>query len=201
MYMEQTADEPSAGGRTKAPIYTYHCLCKQLILASTRPLTSLPVRASTIEKPYILSLPDQLPSNEDSDLDDDASDGDQHLAESNTKEVHRKHRVRHPALLFRTVVSPTAQILRRSAGFEKRYLRYCARCKIPIGYHLDWSMFPDEEGELITELDGQQWKKTGRRVDYIYLFPGGMIDTNTMDNACEGGTAVGILQTNDISEE
>lgn len=198
--MDHSTAEQPAKGQNGAPVFTYHCLCKYLVLASTQPLSSLPVRSSTIEKPYILHLPDQLPSNEDSDVkDDDEPNGEEKSIES--VKSHKKRRIQHFAVLFRTVVSPKAQIVRRSAGFEKRYLRCCARCKLPIGYQLDWCMFSDEETQKVTDEDGQQRKSTGRRMDYIYIFPGSLIDTRTMDETCQGGTPVGILRTKESTED
>ncbi|KAL9079681.1 MAG: hypothetical protein Q9157_001457 [Trypethelium eluteriae] len=187
---------------TGAPVQTYHCLCKQLILATTQSLDSLPIRTSCVEKPYILRLPDKLPSSEDSDPEDNNGlNENQESGEHNGDKTFKTPGVQHFALLFSTIASPKAQIVRKITGFEKRYLRYCSRCKLPIGYQLDWCMFADEEGQQVTEPNGQQWRKTGRRMDYIYLFPGGMIDTKTMDETCDGGTSVGTLQTRESGEE
>ena len=200
-HSREAPTEPSHTGRIEAPVYTYHCLCKQLVLASTQPLTSLPIRASSIERPYVLHLPDQLPSKEDSDAEESKAEADQNPSDSNEKSLQRSRQTQHFALLFRTAAASKAQIVRKSAGFEKRYLRCCARCNTPIGYQLDWCMFPDEEGQWVTESNGQQRKKAGRRMDYIYLFPGGVIDTSTMDETCDGGTPIGRLRTKEITEE
>ncbi|KAL9095293.1 MAG: hypothetical protein Q9165_002549 [Trypethelium subeluteriae] len=194
------ADRPDLDS-TGAPVYTYHCLCKQLILASTQSLDSLPIRTSCIEKPYILRLPDKLPSSEDSGPEDNGLNDEQEPSEQQGDNPFKARGVQHFALLFSTIVSPKAQVVRKTSGFEKRYLRYCSRCKLPIGYQLDWCMFADEEGQQVTEANGQQWKKTGRRMDYIYLFPGGMIDTKTMDETCDGGIPVGTLQTRESGKE
>ena len=198
--MEQSTAERPPEGQHEAPVYTYHCLCNQLVLASTQPLISLPVRTSTIEKAYILHLPDRLPSNDESDIEDEPN-GNQESPDFKITKPHKRRRPQHFAILFKTAVSPKALIVRRSSGFEKRYLRSCVRCKLPVGYQLDWCMFSDEERQQVTDENGQQGKSMGRRTDCVYLFPGGLMDTKTMDKTCEGGTPIGKLHTMENTED
>jgi hypothetical protein len=94
-------------------IHTYHCICTQLVLASTSTLESLKTRTS--DSSYILPLPD--------------------LSSTSTSF--------HYALLTNTITDNTATVIRLEDGFEKRYLHKCGRCELNVGYSLDKSQFED----------------------------------------------------------
>ncbi|OCK82041.1 hypothetical protein K432DRAFT_349754 [Lepidopterella palustris CBS 459.81] len=144
---------------TQSSIHTYHCLCTHLIFATTTPLTNLPTRSSSsLDKAYILPLPpppSSLPPDPDSESEPSAPKIANKPADRNS----------HYALLLSTAVDRKAQIITRSDGFEKRYLQRCGRCRLVIGYQLDWAQFGEKEG---------------RREDVVYLLPGGLLSTDEM---------------------
>jgi hypothetical protein len=94
-------------------IHTYHCICTQLVLASTSTLESLKTRTS--DSSYILPLPD--------------------LSSTSTTSQY--------ALLTNTITDDTPTVIRLEDGFEKRYFHKCGRCELSIGYSLDKSQFED----------------------------------------------------------
>jgi hypothetical protein len=149
---------PLATAAKTSPIYTYHCLCTHLIVATTTPLSSLARRsANSLDRAAILPLPPPPANLDDSDSDEDA--------EPNTTKPATPKSNQHYALLLSTVLSKKARIVTRSDGFEKRYLQLCGRCRVPVGYQLDWAQYGEKEG---------------RREDVVYLLPGGLVSTEDM---------------------
>jgi hypothetical protein len=97
--------------------YTYHCLCSQLLLASTQQLDSLLHRqGESLDKALILPL---------SRLPDDAV--------SSEKEYY--------ATLLNTTTNRKPVVIRRSDGFETRHQIHCGRCKLIVGYQLDHEQY------------------------------------------------------------
>jgi hypothetical protein len=94
-------------------IHTYHCICTQLVLASTATLESLKIRTS--DSSYILPLPD--------------------LSSTSTTS--------HYASLANTITDDKPTMIRLEDGFEKRYFHKCGRCELSIAYSLDKSQFED----------------------------------------------------------
>jgi len=141
---------------TKPPIHTYHCLCTNIIVATTTPLPDLARRSSnSLDRAYILQLPSP-PTTHNDDGSDSEGDHERSTARATSS---------HYALLLATTLSKKAQIVTRTDGFEKRYLQLCGRCRLPIGYQLDW---------------GQYGEKEGRKEDVVYLLPGGLVSTEDM---------------------
>ncbi|KAH7064073.1 hypothetical protein BKA63DRAFT_178401 [Paraphoma chrysanthemicola] len=105
-------------------VYTYHCLCSHLLLATTTPLPSLPQRHHSIDKAHIMPLPPPpAPSTRKN------SRGEQ------------PPRSDHYGLLLSTRIEKTPEIITSDEGFEKRYLQRCGRCSLVVGYQLDWQQF------------------------------------------------------------
>lgn len=100
-------------------VYTYHCLCSHLLLATTTPLPALPTRQNSQDKAHIMPLPPAPSSNG---------------SESNN----------HYGLLLSTRQERTAEMMTSDDGFEKRYLQRCGRCNLAVGYQLDWAQFSGE---------------------------------------------------------
>jgi hypothetical protein len=136
-------------------IHTYHCLCNQLILASTQSLPSTPRRAGeSLDKAYIVTLP-PLPkaTNPESDAPPAAGQGDR--SDQHYNVIHNLRLDRKPV------------VVRRSDGFETRYQYRCARCELVVGYQLDKAQFDAAE-------------PAGRRQDVLYILPGALITTRDM---------------------
>jgi hypothetical protein len=101
-------------------VYTYHCLCSHLLLATTTPLPALPTRQNAADKAHIMPLP-PAPSAAGS------------KAPANTNA--------HYGLLLSMRQDPAPEMLTSDNGFEKRYTQRCARCNLAVGYQLDWAQF------------------------------------------------------------
>jgi hypothetical protein len=126
-------------------VYTYHCLCSHLLLATTTPLPSLPKRKHAHDAAHIMPLP-PTPTNRARTNAQPSSD--------------------HYGLLLSTRIDRQAEVITSDSGFEKRYLQRCGRCNLVVGYQLDWQQFAVD--------------RSGRREDYVFLFPGGFVKTADM---------------------
>ncbi|OAL03512.1 hypothetical protein IQ06DRAFT_215985 [Phaeosphaeriaceae sp. SRC1lsM3a] len=102
-------------------VYTYHCLCSHLLLATTTPLPSLPKRTHSHDKAHIMPLPPAPAPSKSNRAAAQQSD--------------------HYGLLLSTRIEKTAEIISSDDGFEKRYLQRCGRCSLVVGYQLDWQQF------------------------------------------------------------
>lgn len=134
-------------------VYTYHCLCSHLLLATTTPLPSLPKRTHSHDKAHIMPLPP--PPTPSSITKQRKNSGSPPPPPSD-----------HYGLLLSTRIEKTAEIITSENGFEKRYLQRCGRCSLVVGYQLDWQQFAVD--------------RTGRREDYVFLLPGGFLTTSEM---------------------
>lgn len=101
-------------------VYTYHCLCSHLLLATTTPLPSLPKRHHSFDKAHIMPLPPPP---------------------APTKKGAQPSSNDHYGLLLSTRQERNAEIVSSDEGFEKRYLQRCGRCNLAVGYQLDWQQF------------------------------------------------------------
>ncbi|KAH0358377.1 hypothetical protein KCU83_g390, partial [Aureobasidium melanogenum] len=99
-------------------VHTYHCICTQLVLASTSTLDSLKTRTS--DSSHILPLADLSSISLTS-----------HYASLANTTTDTKP----------TVTKPT--VIRCEDGFEKRYFHKCGRCELSVAYSLDKSQFED----------------------------------------------------------
>lgn len=136
-------------------VYTYHCLCSHLLLATTTPLPSLPTRQNSHDKAHIMPLPPPPPT-------------------SKRRGSHHEP-MDHYGLLLSTRQDRNPEIITSDEGFEKRYLQRCGRCNLAVGYQLDWQQFAVD--------------RTGRREDYVFLLPGGLIKTADMIMGGRSATA------------
>lgn len=134
-------------------IYTYHCLCTELVLASTTPLTKLPTRTS--DRSIICPLPPTI----------------------NDTTVLSSHH----ALLHGVSTESSSIVVEREDGFEKRYLQRCPRCNITVGYQLDKSMYKDPGNEsgpredvvyllpggLVSTEDMMEGKNMEKQIEFV----------------------------------
>ena len=77
--------------------------------------------------------------------------------------------------LFVSTAPATSQaplLIRSDEGIEKRYPLRCSRCKLMLGYQLDWGQF----GAMETGKAGQ----TRKREDVVYLLDGAVMTTEDM---------------------
>lgn len=138
-------------------MFTYHCLCTNLILGTTFLLSRLPQRAKPcLDSAYILPCPSG--SLDRADLDSGDFGDDEDLAMGGN----------HTFLLSLTAEGPL--MIRGEEGFEKRWPLRCKRCKLIVGYQLDSSQFKQNVATL----------SSGKKDDVIYLLPGAMVTTEEM---------------------
>lgn len=96
----------------------YHCLCTELLLASSIPFQNVPKRQS--DKSLICTT----------------TDGNAFSPDSTS------------ILEKAITVETTPVVLKLEDGFEKRYLVRCGRCGVVVGYVLDLSLFDETKGKV-----------------------------------------------------
>jgi hypothetical protein len=148
-------------------VYTYHCLCSHLLLATTTPLPSLPQRHHSHDKAHIMPLPPAP-------------------APSSRKAAAAAAPPDHYGLLLSTRIEKTAETITSDSGFEKRYLQRCGRCSLVVGYQLDWQQFAVD--------------RVGRREDFVFLLPAGLLTTRDMIAGKQAAAAGGMPTTVGVAE-
>ncbi|KAF2105794.1 hypothetical protein BDV96DRAFT_617637 [Lophiotrema nucula] len=146
-------------------VYTYHCLCTHLLLATTTPLPALPQRHNSLDKAHMMPLPpppSSLPTK----------------PRGIPKEEIRPIDV-HYGMLLSMNLDGNAQMVTSDEGFEKRYLHRCGRCGLVVGYQLDWAQFAGE--------------RMGRKEDVVYLLPGGFLSTHEMVRGKSVDAGIGFV--------
>ena len=133
-------------------------MCTQLLLATPYILSNLPKRqAPGLDGARILPL--GKPSNDQEDeqmLNSDALHEDPGSVENGNDEPGSVQY----SLLLNTTLDRRAVVVRREDGFEKRWIRRCARCRTGIGY-------------VLNENSGR-----GEGMGVIYLLEDGLENTN-----------------------
>ena len=125
---------------------TYHCRCSQLLLYVPYSLSELPRRADpALDKAFILLTGSPYRGKESNGppLTNEVS-GEQDESYSRSEFLPR-----------RAEATPT--IVRRSDGFEKRWLRRCDRCGLVIGYELrreGEESHAEDQGRILYLLEG-----------------------------------------------
>lgn len=152
--MPSPSPEEKLSLAASSTVYTYHCLCTHLLLATSTPLHALPTRKNSCDQAHIMPLPPppaapttkgRRPSNEP-----DLSPTD------------------HYGLLLSTRLDNKPEMVTSDSGFEKRYLQRCGRCNLVVGYQLDWQQFAAAD------------ERAGRNDDVVYLLPDGFVTTSEM---------------------
>lgn len=156
-------------------IHTYHCICTNLIFASTRPASSLARRSAGLDKCYILPLPPPPRTEEDIQSSDDETTESTTAQSTNSGKKSSDY-----ALLLSTSADRKPMIIRGKDGFEKRYLQRCGRCRTAIGYQLDWAQYPSSPGGGADSNESAESYDAGRREDVVFLLPGGIQSTEEM---------------------
>jgi hypothetical protein len=150
--------EGNLPSKPSRPIYTYHHICSQLVLASTHLLVSLPHRATpSLDQAIILPLGSTSHSaDSDSDLEDT-----RRASTALTREDYGY------SIVLSTVHDKKQVVVRGEDGFEKRLLFRCGRCKVVLGYELDKMQFGDVDH--------------GRVGRIVYLLPKALMTTEEME--------------------
>jgi len=106
-------------------VYTYHCLCTHLLLATSTPLAALPARQNSRDNAHVMPLPPP-PSAPVKGRPVQTTPND------------------HYGLLLSTRLDARPEMVTSDEGFEKRYLQRCGRCGLVVGYQLDWQQFASD---------------------------------------------------------
>lgn len=193
--MSGTAKDAGLASPTTA--YTYHCLCSNLLFATTHRISALPRRAPPgLDRAYILPCP-PLPQLKEPKVDSASASEDSEGAESDEDDEDAGRKAgkdqgdaltmeKNGYTLLVSLALPAREppvLVRRSDGFEKRWMLKCGRCKLAVAYQLDWSQFPQGQSATGTGAaggTGSQGEKRGRRDDLVYLLPGGFMTTEEM---------------------
>lgn len=150
-------------------LHTYHCLCSHLLLATTHDISHLPQRSGeSLDRTHILPTP-PVPERISSAILSDAHrppspPGDDEIS-SSTGTANGL------TVLLSMPRASQPLLIRRSNGFEKRYLLKCGRCELPVGYQLDWAQWVEQGGAA---------GKKGRKEDVLYVLPGAVAKTEQM---------------------
>ncbi|CAI6335589.1 unnamed protein product [Periconia digitata] len=171
-------------------VYTYHCLCTHLLLATSTPLPALPKRKNSQDGAHMMPLPPPpTTSTTTASTTGQLSAAAARVAARRASEVTPSD---HYGLLLSTHLDGAPEVVTSSDGFEKRYLQRCGRCALVVGYQLDWQQFGSGE-------------RHGRRDDIVYLLPGGFVTTSDMimggKAAASAGAGTGTAGGNASSEK
>ncbi|KAL2812663.1 hypothetical protein BDW59DRAFT_167761 [Aspergillus cavernicola] len=157
------------------PITTHHCrYCTNLLLATTRDLSTLPRRQKEVlDSSTILPLRTTRIA-EDSSPDADAKNPSKYT--------------RHYTILLSSAVrerKPT--IVRCPGGFEKRWNMLCGRCRLVMGYFVDPAAFVvgEKRGEAAAAAveDEEGGDDEGVIDDVaVFLLPGALAETEIMSD-------------------
>jgi hypothetical protein len=170
----RTSSDEKLSLAASSTVYTYHCLCTHLLLATTTPLPALPTRQHCIDKAHIMPLPPppNTPTN------------------NNRRSQPNTNTHDHYGLMLSTITDRQPEIIQSDDGFEKRYLQRCGRCSLVVGYQLDWQQFAASEHEP---------NRSGRRDDVVFLLPGGFVTTAEMImGKTPGAGAIGIVSIKEL---
>lgn len=144
-------------------VQTYHCMCTNLILATTYPLS----RHRKLDRSLILPIPSISPRQA-------AALAGSGVNDTIKDDVQSSSAYSLTQLLGTTATDTQPPILIRSDdGIEKRYLLHCTRCKLTLGYQLDWE-------QCGYQSEGSGASRSGRREDVMYLLEGAVVTTEEM---------------------
>lgn len=148
-------------------LYTYHCHCSTLLLATHFAISTLPKRADPgLDKACILL--GETPPVEHADTDQRSVDTGR-LTPSNDRWPVVK--------LLSTVVDKKPVVIRRPDGFEKRWPHRCARCRVVVAYTLS----PPSDDH---QTEGS---------DAIYVLEDGLVSTDQLSAGVSADTAANLL--------
>ncbi|KAF2733288.1 hypothetical protein EJ04DRAFT_513283 [Polyplosphaeria fusca] len=150
-------------------VYTYHCLCSHLILATTTPLPALPQRHNCLDKAHIMPLPPPPMV----------------VASPRARPKKDIAPMNHYGMLLSTTIDRSPEIVRSDDGFEKRYFQRCGRCSLAIGYQLDWQQSASD--------------RVGRKDDCVYLLPGGFMSTSDMIKGKSVDAGIGFVGVAEVA--
>lgn len=172
-------------------ISTYHCICSEVLFASTRPLTEFATRQSdSAAICTIINNSNNSSSNSNSNHISNSAGKEEEKEQKGEEETKTKSNSNNSILLSNAIAIERKEkgkekeedfpclILKLDDGFEKRYPVQCPRCGVCFGYQLDGSQWLENgnEKEKEKEKDGDV-RRTGRRCDVLYVLREGLVRT------------------------
>ena len=136
------------------PYHTYHCICSTLLLCTPYELSELPRRVDpALDRALILPMGSPNPSKENYSLPlTNGNPLDGASADSPDQDDFDR------SILVATKLGPKPLVVTRSDGFEKRWIRKCARCQTVVGYELrsqaDGEFHGRQLGKVVYLLEG-----------------------------------------------
>lgn len=188
-------------------ISTYHCICSEVLFASTRPLTEFATRQS--DHAAICTIINGSGSSSNSNNNHSSnSAGKEEEEEEERKgeeETKTKNNSNSNSILLSNAIAIERKekgkekekeedfpclILKLDDGFEKRYPVQCPRCGVCFGYQLDGSQWVENGNEKEKEKGKEKdddVRRTGRRCDVLYVLREGLVRTEDVIVGGGGG--------------
>lgn len=176
-------------------ISTYHCICSEVLFASTRPLTEFATRQSdSAAICTIINNSNNSSSNSNSNhSSNSAGQEEEEEARKEGEETKTKSNSNNSILLSNAIAIERKEkgkekekeeedfpclILKLDDGFEKRYPVQCPRCGVCFAYQLDGSQWVEDGKEKEKEKEkDDDVRRTGRRCDVLYVLREGLVRT------------------------
>lgn len=176
-------------------ISTYHCICSEVLFASTRPLTEFATRQS--DHAAICTIINSSSSNSNNNHSSNSAGKEEEKERKEEEETKMKNKNNNNSILLSNAIAIERKekekekeedfpclILKLDDGFEKRYPVQCPRCGVCFAYQLDGSQWVENGNEKEKEKDDDV-RRTGRRCDVLYVLREGLVRTE--DVAVVGG--------------
>lgn len=176
-------------------ISTYHCICSEVLFASTRPLTEFATRQSdSAAICTIINNSNNSSSNSNSNHSSNSAGKEEEEERKGEEETKTKSNSNNnnSILLSNAIAIERKEkgkekekeedfpclILKLDDGFEKRYPVQCPRCGVCFGYQLDGSQWVEDGDEKGKEKEkDDDVRRTGRRCDVLYVLREGLVRT------------------------
>lgn len=175
-------------------ISTYHCICSEVLFASTRPLTEFATRQ--IDHAAICTIinnsNNSSSNNSDNNHISNSAGKEEEERQKEGEETKTKNNSNSNSILLSNAIAIERKekgkekekeedfpclILKLDDGFEKRYPVQCPRCGLCFAYQLDGSQWVEDGNEKEKEKDDDDVRRTGRRCDVLYVLREGLVRT------------------------
>lgn len=173
-------------------ISTYHCICSEVLFASTRPLTEFATRQSdSAAICTIISNSNNSSSNSNNNHSSNSAGKEEEKEQKGEEETKTKNNNSNNSILLSNAIAIERKekgkekeedfpclILKLDDGFEKRYPVQCPRCGVCFAYQLDGSQWVEDGNEKEKEKEkDDDVRRTGRRCDVLYVLREGLVRT------------------------
>lgn len=178
-------------------ISTYHCICSEVLFASTRPLTEFATRQSDHAAicTIINNSNNSSSSNSNSNHSSNSAGKEEEKEQKEGEGTKTKSSSNNSILLSNAIAIERKEkgkgkekeeedfpclILKLDDGFEKRYPVQCPRCGVCFAYQLDGSQWVEDGNEKGREKEKEEdddARRTGRRCDVLYVLREGLVRT------------------------